>query len=216
MKTLLHAIFATIALASTLSAQVIYSGPQDLNVGATDLEGIYINIETGSVVSVFPVDFDDGPWINITLGGYGIFNGAGVRPIATSSGPSYDPDLSSDYYVNVPEGTLIDDTSAFVVDGFASVNHVGTDPGMFVPGEPGILGFEFTKTADSSIHYGWLRFEVGADGGPGVIVDWAYENTAGTAIQAGAVPEPSTLGLIAVAALGGAVFGRRRGRSLEG
>jgi hypothetical protein len=176
MKFLVHTFFALVLLASNLSAQIIYSGEQNLVVGAIDSEGIYINFETGAIETAFPVDFYEAPWINITLGGYGIFNGEGV-------------------------------------EGFASIYHAGEGPGQFVPGEPGIVGFEFTKTSDSTVHYGWLRLEVGADGNNGVIVDWAYENTAGEAIQAGAVPEPSTLGLIAIAGLGGMAVGRRRARS---
>jgi len=107
-----------------------------------------LNFETGEIAaSVAFEDFDNGPWINLTLGGYGIFNGSGVRPIATGDTP-YDPDSLTNYYLNIAEGTIIDDASAFVADGFASQYHIGTegDIGKFVPGETGILGFEFTTT----------------------------------------------------------------------
>jgi hypothetical protein len=208
MKLLLSAILATVALAFPLCAQVIYSGEQNLAIGALDQDGVYINLKTGDIAIDYPSDFDEGPWINFTLGGYGIFNGAEVRPIAVGHTP-YDPALTSDYYVNVPDGTFIDDTAAFVVDGFGSEFHIGNAANQFVPGELGIVGFALTNTSDSSLNYGWLRFLVGASGNDGVVVDWAYEATPGSAIQAGAVPEPSAIIMIAVGA-GGVLLIRRR------
>lgn len=187
----------------------------NLPIGAADLDGVYINLETGVIESEYPVDFEDGPWINFSLGGNAIFNGDPVRPIATTPGSlPYYPENPADYYINVSEGISIDDSSAFVVEGFASINHVGTEgePGKFVPGEAGILGFEFTKTADSSVHYGWMRIIVGPSGEDGTVVDWAYENSPDTAIAAGAVPEPSMTAMLAVAFLGGTMRIRRRVR----
>jgi PEP-CTERM motif len=59
----------------------------------------------------------------------------------------------------------------------------------------GYVGIELSLAGGTS--YGWLHFI--DDPTPGsenlTLVDWAYQNTAGVGIQAGPVPEPSTLAL---------------------
>ncbi|GAA5118536.1 hypothetical protein JIN84_15890 [Luteolibacter yonseiensis] len=209
MKTYLVGIAVLATIQSPAPAATIYSGSQNLTVSAVDLEGIYINFETGSIVNVFPAGFDDGPWLNITLGGYGIFNGELLRPVAVSATSTYDPEEETDHYLNVPVGTTIDVSSAFMTDAWASQYHTAATAvaGKFVPDEPGILAFEFTKEAGSTIHHGWLRFIPGNV--EGTIVDWAFEDTPGQAIQAGIIPEPSSVA-IATVVLFGTMLGRRR------
>ena len=74
--------FLALLLASPLplSATVVYSGEQNLAVAWDDLEGVYVNVATGATAVVWPEDFDNAPWINLTLGGYGIFNSELVKP----------------------------------------------------------------------------------------------------------------------------------------
>ena len=86
---------------------------------------------------------------------------------------------------------------------FASGSHVSPDFGP-----DSFIGF---KSADG--HYGWLEVTWDSSTGNFEILDGAYENVAGVAIQAGAVaavPEPAsalgTLGLLA----GGTFFRRRQ------
>ena len=67
-------ILSLLLLASPLPAAVIYSGSQNLSVAWNDLEGVFINIVTGETATTWPADFDDAPWVNVTLGGYGVFN----------------------------------------------------------------------------------------------------------------------------------------------
>lgn len=80
--------------------------------------------------------------------------------------------------------------------------------GAVPPGTVAYVGFRF-NAADGT-HYGWIQLSVG----PGSIdfISAAYESTANTAIAAGAIPEPGTLGLLALGAAGvlGAVVKRRR------
>ena len=210
MKSLLlTALLATSPV--PLSAAVVHSGPQDLSVTWNDLDGLYINMNTGEIAHTWPDDFYDAPWINITLGGNGIFNSDVLRPIATSAG-TYDPELPTDYYLNLAPGTVVDASSAFVVEGWGSTLHMGNsgDPGKFVVNESGFLGFEFQNQAGGDIHYGWLHLTPSNDAN-GTIVDWAYNDTAGQAIQVGVVPvpEPSTSAVL-LGTLGIAAFRRRR------
>ena len=80
--------------------------------------------------------------------------------------------------------------------------------GSVAPGTFAFVGFQFT--APDGLHYGWVRLAVNAG-----LIDFdsaAYESTPNTAIQMGAVPEPGTMGLLALGAAGvlGAVIKRRR------
>ena len=65
----------------------------------------------------------------------------------------------------------------------------------------GFLGFQFTE-GDGSDHFGWMRVTL-TNNGQGLIHEWAYNDTAGEAIQVGAIiPEPSSLLLIGAGSLG--------------
>lgn len=92
----------------------------------------------------------------------------------------------------------------FYYGGFAANGPNGSVP----PGTFAYAGFRFN--AVDGTHFGWIRLKVGA--GTLTFDSAAYETTAGTAITAGAVPEPGTLSLLALGAAGvvGAIVKRRR------
>lgn len=64
--------------------------------------------------------------------------------------------------------------------------------GEFI-GTEGYLGARFDVSG--STHYGWVRVEVSADGKTVTIKDYAYESTAGTAINAGDIGGGGTAGI---------------------
>jgi hypothetical protein len=197
-------------LAAPLKAAVVYSGSQNLPVAWDDLEGVYVNVVTGATATTWPSDFDQAPWINLTLGGYGVFNSELIKPVAVSGGASYDPNQTTDYYLNLAEGTVLDSSDDFMENAFGSTNHAGLigDPGKFVEGTSGFMGFQFQDVVGGDTYYGWLRFTM--DGSSfGTLQDWAFENTAGTGITVGAVPEPSAA-MLALAGCGMALRRRRR------
>lgn len=213
MKSSLIALASLALLAPQLHAVIYYSGDQNLQVAYDDLEGIYLNFETGALETLFPDDFDTGAWLNITQSGYGIFNGEGVRPIAATGGAAYDPDATTDYYLNIAPGTLVDGSSAFVVNGFGSQYHMTTtgEADKFTVGETGYLAFAWMDSVEETTHYGWLRLIPGVE--TGTIVDWAYEMTPDMGIvvgDIGAIPEPATTGMAAAALSMGLVVSRRR------
>lgn len=85
----------------------------------------------------------------------------------------------------------------------------------FTSGSPGFIGFAFD--AGGTELYGWanVTFDVGFNGSA-TINEWAYENM-GNSIMVGqtssmsaAVPEPSSLGMLALGACGLAAWRRRR------
>jgi hypothetical protein len=61
----------------------------------------------------------------------------------------------------------------------------------------GYAGMRLTDGAN--VYYGWIQVSVNNfnnSGITGTLIDWAYDNTPGQGIQAAAVPEPSTAGLL--------------------
>ena len=80
------------------------------------------------------------------------------------------------------------------------------DPFGWVGAQNGFVGVQFS--IDGNLHYGWGRINRDIEDGSGTLVDWAYEDTPGAAILAGAIPEPSSLACLALGAAG--VLARRR------
>lgn len=80
-------------------------------------------------------------------------------------------------------------------------------------GETGFFGFSFTSGSDT--FYGWgemmLNNVSGTNNGYGFQITRAYyDNAAGTPISVGAVPEPSSIALLAIGAGGLAAWRRRK------
>ena len=184
-------------------ASLIYSGVQNISIPVTPpavgLEGVYLNIATGATASAFPADWATAPWINPFFGGVDIANSDLLRPIITGT----------DQILNLAPGTVIDHAGNFVAGESGSSTHVGAAANQFQLGTPGLIGLTFQSTIGGPQYYGWIRLAASGTG-PGSIVDWAYESTAGTAVRAGvsvaaaAVPEPGTalaglaMGLVAL------------------
>lgn len=92
--------------------------------------------------------------------------------------------------------------------------------GNWNPGVSGkVEGFAGIKFANDDL--GWLRFDLTTGGSLGrtlslTLVDWAYQSVPGASIHVGdtgstpSVPEPSTLGLMALGATGIAMLRRRQ------
>lgn len=73
------------------------------------------------------------------------------------------------------------------------------------------LGFKFTSnnTSGTTPLYGWAEITPSSGTGVGTLVRFAYE-TSGAPIAAGAVPEPSSLSMLALGAFGLTQLRRRR------
>jgi hypothetical protein len=69
------------------------------------------------------------------------------------------------------------------------IGHIG-----YFSGRTAFVGLSFEY--DGSQHYGWLRLANPLAITAGQLTDWAYETRPGTAIPAGAVPEPATWTLL--------------------
>lgn len=75
-------------------------------------------------------------------------------------------------------------------------------PAATLSSDQNLLGIQFVNENGGGTHYGWIRLQFGADAGTRSIVEYAYEDVAGRAIGAGVVPEPASLGLLALGAMG--------------
>jgi len=75
--------------------------------------------------------------------------------------------------------------------------------------ESGYLGFEFTDS--TGLHFGWAYLSLDPHATTGVLSEFAYDTIPGQAIEAGqtSTPEPGTLGLLALGALGLGLWRRK-------
>ena len=226
-KTLGKGLAGAIAIASGTSAYgtiITVSTPGDLtNVpGPTnttvnwDVNGDAINDFT--FTNRFP---------NTTPGLYGVIWQLNMNGIAATSGALGYNGPFIRYAFALGAGATIDGTGSFNAGGQACLGSkysygtfgknyyggfaAGGPNGSVSPGTFAFAGFRF-NAADGT-HFGWIKLAVSAG-----LLDFAnpiaaaYESTPGVGIQAGAVPEPGTMSLLALGAAGviGAVIKRRR------
>ncbi len=195
LKLEMHfAAAAALCVAGAANAAIVYSGPVNF-VCAVDIDGCYINVETG-VLSNGPGSGVPGWDVNpySTSGGMNFYNSTGggqLRQPGQTTGPAG----------NLAAGTVIGSTGSFNT---ATLNVYGTASAGWQYSAINMIGFKFVSAAGTT-HYGWMRFAMGAAGSSGTamtrtVVDYAYESVAGASIAAG-VPAPGALALLGVAGL---------------
>jgi hypothetical protein len=193
------AAYATVAGAAlaapaipTTDATIIWSGPVNINIPSTTA-GVYLNFFTG-VNDPNPANvpsWDVNPYGSASLT---MFN-----PSAPAGGV-YVGDASG--YYNLTPGTLISAASTYT-----SGNISPTSPNPLNFNSSGnLIGIRFVdpNLNGGAVTYGWMRIMLSGTQAsqPRAIVEYAYENSVGVGIAAGAIPEPSTLALLGVMAAG--------------
>lgn len=189
MKTKLSLLFPL--LVSTMHGAIIHSGTQDIAI-PENFDGIYLDIETGFTATTEFSSWDFNP----TLGGYATFNSSTFQPVR-------DPDpFTTSPLLAVPKEDLIHAGLFYLAGDGVSEDHMRTVGGSFEVGVPTYLGFQFVPEGSTSNLFGWMKVTFTINQPSGIIHEWAWEDN-GTAITAGAVPEPSAaiLGLISSALL---------------
>jgi hypothetical protein len=192
-------VLLLLAVCLPARAAVVYSGIQNLTVPIT-LDGLFLNVATGSTTGTYPADWNNKPYFNPFYGGVAVATSDLFLPVI----------MGADQLVNVTYSSLIDDTLNYAVGESGSSTHIGAGAGQFVLNTQGYVGFEFQATVGGPTMFGWARVTFANTGG-GTIHDWAY-NDSGYGILAGTllvVPEPQRALLI----FGGLlmpVFVRRR------
>lgn len=168
------------------NADVIYSGPQDIEI--LQFGGQQLNLDGDA--------YDDILLKNYVFGG-GNYQGLYVnfypgKVNGFSNGLAYASALTAGDPINA--GTI----NQFQ----ASMAYGSTNPSAeFNNADGAFIGIGFPIAGVN--HFGWIRVTIDNAAGTFVINDWAYESTPGVGITAGAgIPEPSALGLLAAGALG--------------
>lgn len=194
MKTRLDAHFVAMAaaagagmvgVAQNADAAIVYSGVVNVNIPA-NFTGIYLNMENGAVTNSQVAGWDLNAWVS--GGNWVMFpNSAGTGGVVGAAAVCS----------NLAVGTPINGSSTFIT---GSANAIPL-------GSPVILGYRIQNN-DLSVHFAWARFNFVNGTTPGTLIDYAYEGTANTAINAGAIPTPGSLSLLALGAVG--LIRRRR------
>ncbi|HRK31905.1 MAG TPA: PEP-CTERM sorting domain-containing protein [Tepidisphaeraceae bacterium] len=173
-------------------AAIEYSGPQNLEV----FQGNSLQID---------IDFDgffDARFKNYIFGG-GNYMGGTVN-FAPGQFVGFTSGLA--YVSNLAPGSIIGPGSVGPTF-FGSMAYGAANPNaQFNNATDAFLGMSFPSGPDT--FYGWVRVSINQPAGTFFIKDWAYDNE-GAAIAAGAVPEPASLGLLALGAAGLAAYRRR-------
>jgi hypothetical protein len=187
---------AAAVVVGSANAAIVHSGTLNF-VCAIDIDGTYINVETGQLTngpgSTVP-GWDVNPWRSSTGSGLNFFNptGGGMVGSTTTSAP-----------ITLAGGTVIGASSVFSSSTASAV--FGAAAGNWQYGTTNIVGFRFVASSGNT-HYGWMRFLIGAQPATGnlvarTVVDFAYENVAGGSIEAGVIPAPGALALLGLAGL---------------
>jgi hypothetical protein len=183
--------------ASTASAQIVWSGIVNLNVPST-FDGVYLNVVTGQTASGSFAGYDVNP--------YGTTSLLWFSPASTTTGGFARGAGSSATLVdNLAFGSIIDATLSYGNGGSETTGVTAFN----LNSSENLVGFRFLNEDTGAVHFGWLRIELGANGGvqPRNIVEWAYESQAGVGIAAGVIPAPGAIALLGLAGLAGS---RRR------
>ncbi|MGB7159287.1 MAG: PEP-CTERM sorting domain-containing protein [Tepidisphaeraceae bacterium] len=188
---------------SSAEAAIVYSGPQNLSVPNSNF-GMYINLVTKEVDSTDPLDFATGwdfnPYVGQTSGRFRFFTTPASDLVngGTLAGEENGAKLAS--------GALIGPASTYTTIAaplLATPDNAGAAWDGASAGGTDFVGVRFTEAGvnGGSTVYGWIRINKPANAVGAIIVDWAFDD-AGGSINAGVVPEPASLSLLAMGAIG--------------
>ena len=180
-------------------AGIVWSGIVNINIPSST-DGVYLNVITGQTGSSGSSvsGWDLNPYSSSNLTFFQPSGGGMVRGLGTSS-------------------TLVDNLAYLTVIGAGASFNYGSGSvettgatAMNLNSSENLVGFRFVNESTGATHYGWarLQFTGTSFSQPRAIVEYAFESTAGTSIQAGVIPAPGALALVGAAGL----LARRRRR----
>ncbi len=196
MKLPILALILAAAPASTHAA-ILYSGLQ--NIGITNsFTSVYVDVDAVSSGLTQATGWD----LDAFFGGEAFGNSINFQPARQSVAVN-----SAILRLNI--GAVVDSSRNYWNAEAGSSTHIGAGSGQFTSGAEGYLGFKLVDNSAAGPYFGWMRVNFSNAGGTGAIIDWAYENTSGTAITVGAIPEPTSVLLLG---LGSVLCALRRRR----
>ncbi len=184
--------------ASSANAAIIWFPSQEIPIPTT-FAGVSVNLETAANTN--DLAGMPGADANFFAGGIGISNDADQTMMMATWQPVRSGMGNTDAIVNLTPGASVDGNSV-TGDDFGSSGGAVTHFATFTSGTPGYIGYSVVLS-DNTTAYGWMRVTLQNDNTPGVIHEWAYEDSGGP-ILVGNIPEPSlallcSLGLAALA-----------------
>ena len=189
------AVTAAVAITgpvSSANAAIVHSGIVNHTIDAT-IGGLYVNVATGatgtsgSTTAGWDLNF----W---SSSGFGLFN-----PSAPSGGVYVV--TSPGFGANMAQGASIDGSNTYGSGTSSNTSQWNLNS------DQNLVGFRFLNEGSGQVHYGWARIEFGSAVTSRTLVEYAWDDVAGTGIGAGVVPAPAAMALLG---MGGLVAGRRR------
>ena len=202
-KALGVAAGATLTSAGTVQASIIYNNVNQtlINPGTINTDLNRDTVLDGALVLTETV-------CNPSCGGNNLARNLGWNPLNNSAL------LASNNQVNpLNFNDLIGPGGNFLSNNFNLANRVGdVASGPLAQGGKAYLGLLFDIPGGSP-HFAWLRVAVDPATFSLTFLDYGFETQANAGIRAGEVPEPASLGLLAVGALGILAMRKRRSKS---
>jgi PEP-CTERM motif len=207
--TVASGAFLAASVSGDARAEIVYSGPQD------------IVIYPGMPANTFALSFT-GSETDFTFSSYGALFGSSDLTVTSPTATNEVVLDNGGYAAALSYGTPINSLSNFgggaattTMGGYNKIKKKDWIPyGPWAGATNMYLGVVFNDPGNT--YYGWVELSFN---GVATISGWAYENTPGVGIDAGAgaVPEPSTLalGLLALGSVGVAAMHRARNTAQE-
>jgi hypothetical protein len=194
-------VAASVAASSEADAAVVF-----FDVDPSQTIGAGQNIYFGDInlaAGIYNLNDTDSPSFGLSFSGLGtsLYNGSG--------GGSIEWGLAGSRVAKLSYGATIDSTAITSWDsGYDYLTSGGTGPWTGGANAYAALRID---AGGGNFNYGWVSINYDTAGPTATISGFAFENQVNTPITAGAVPEPSTYALLALAGLfGAAVWHHRR------
>ncbi len=175
------------------NAEVVYTDIEDMTLEVGDVYDLDVDGD-GTMdfhFAVGSITGSNGTWSFGTA--FGMYTGVGgtLNQVIGTVGPYYNyaSNLNAGDSIG-PDGPWLAYSSVYNAAVLAS-NFYGISYGDFPGAGEGYIGIQFEISGN--VHYGWIRLESDINDAYITLMDMAYDNTAETAIEAGATSTPTAI-----------------------
>ena len=183
-KLIVPASCLTFGFASVANAAIVHFPGENIPIPNT-FAGVTVDLEFG-LVSNDLAGFTGGD-ANFLLGGLGITNDADENAVAPSWQPVRFANSNTDPVVNLGIGAVVSGASP-IGNNFGGSGGVNSHFATFTSGTSGFIGFQL-ELDNTTVVNGWMEVTLQDDNTPGVIHQWAFEDS-GASIRVAEIPEP--------------------------